>query len=93
MRKEDELHAMEIHTSFEAAGMERPSDEVLASRPVSHSPRIKLITETRGFATVKRYAKKAADGKMVYRPGIHLGKNGKLEDFDGSWFEVGAVYK
>lgn len=82
------LNEMDFFHSFEAAGMQRPSDEALASKPKRYAANVKsvLINETR---VIKR---KVKSGQMVYKPGIHSGPNG-LEDFDGSWIEINAVYE
>lgn len=82
------LSEMDFFHSFEAAGMHRPSDENLSSKPKQYAPNVKSFL-INGARVIKR---KVKSGRMIYRPGIHPGPNG-LEDFDGSWIETNAAYE
>ena len=88
MQATNVLNEMDFFHSFEAAGMQRPSDDALALKPKRYAPNVKSFL-VNGARVIKR---KAKSGQMIYRPGIHPGPNG-LEDFDGSWIETNAVYE
>jgi hypothetical protein len=86
------LDDYKIFTSYKEAGLKEPNKKDLESRRKVSAPAIRKVVAVVDGVRVTKYQRKVKDGKFEYRPGIHMGKNG-LEDFDGSWLEVGAEYK